>query len=72
MEKTINFRISEENKQELQFIAEEREIKVSHLVREIINDFIEDYYEDDSPVYIDNQEPIEVVLEVPSDYNFNQ
>ncbi|RCS28088.1 hypothetical protein DUT90_01920 [Polaribacter sp. WD7] len=72
MEKTINFRISEENKLELQFIAEEREIKVSHLVREIINDFIEDYYGDDSPVYIDNQEPIEVFLEVPSDYNFNQ
>lgn len=72
MEKTINFRISEENKQELQFIAEEKEIKVSHLVREIINDFIEDYYEDDSPVYMGNQEPIEVVLDVPSDYNFNQ
>ena len=72
MEKTINFRISEENKLELQFIAEEKEIKVSHLVREIINDFIEDYYANDSPVYIDNQEPIEVFLEVPSDYNFNQ
>lgn len=72
MEKTINFRISEENKQELQFIAEEKEIKVSHLVREIINDFIEDYYEDESPVYKGNQEPIEVFLDVSSDYNFNQ
>ncbi|APZ47796.1 hypothetical protein BW723_16495 [Polaribacter reichenbachii] len=69
MEKTINFRISEENKLELQFIAEEKEIKVSHLVREIINDFIEDYYEDESPVYLDNIEPIEVFLEIPSDHH---
>tara|TARA_R110002126_G_scaffold291495_1_gene453171 strand:- start:1480 stop:1692 length:213 start_codon:yes stop_codon:yes gene_type:complete len=69
MENTINFRISEENKLELQFIAEEKEIKVSHLVREIINDFIENYYEDESPVYMGNQEPIEVFLEVPNNYN---
>lgn len=69
MEKTINFRISEENKQELQFIAEEKEIKVSHLIREIINDFIEDYYEGENPVNMVNHKPNVVFLEVPNNYN---
>jgi hypothetical protein len=70
MEKTINFRISEELKVELQFIAEEKEIKVSSLVRDLITDFIENYYEEEI-IYIPN-EIHEVILEIPADYNYNQ
>lgn len=72
MEKTINFRISKELKDELQFIAEEKEIKTSNLVREIITDFIENYYENEDNNSIEHQEPIEIFLNVPRNYNHNQ
>ena len=72
MEKTINFRISEENKQELQFIAEEREIKLSYLIREIITEFIEDYGKCKRSFTMYSEIPIEVILDEPSIYNFNQ
>ncbi len=70
MEKTINFRISAELKVELQFIAEEKEIKTSNLVREIITDFIENYYEDN--IICKPTEIHEVILNVPANYNYNQ
>jgi hypothetical protein len=72
MEKTINFRIAEDLKLELQFIAEEKEIKVSSLVREIITDFIENYYEDEEEINCKPSVPHQVFLEVPADYNYNQ
>ncbi|WP_397446909.1 hypothetical protein [Polaribacter sp. R77954] len=72
MEKTINFRISEETKLELQVIADEREIKVSHLIRAIITDFIEDYYDVPDPIIMYSQTPIEVILDVPNSDHFNQ
>ncbi len=65
MEKTINFRISEELKVELQFIAEEKEIKVSSLVREVITDYLEDYYSQEVKLHT-------VVLPNPANYNYNQ
>jgi antitoxin component of RelBE/YafQ-DinJ toxin-antitoxin module len=40
---TINFRIDELSKDELQEIAEERGINVSSLVRDIITNFLETY-----------------------------
>ena len=72
MEKTINFRISEETKLELQVIADEREIKVSHLIRDIITDFIEDYYDTPDPIIMYSQTPIEVILDAPNSDHFNQ
>jgi predicted DNA-binding protein len=69
MEKTINFRISEELKEELQFLAEDREIKVSSLIREIITDFIENYYEDEECIIYIPNEVQEIILTVPSNYN---
>jgi predicted DNA-binding protein len=41
---TINFRISDQTKQELQFISMDKNIKVSNLVREIITEYLENYY----------------------------
>ncbi|WP_405567941.1 hypothetical protein [Polaribacter sp. Asnod6-C07] len=72
MEKTINFRISEETKLELQFIAEKKEIKVSHLIREIITDFIENYYDVDNTIIMYSQTPIEVFLDDSNNDHFNQ
>ncbi|MHB0756913.1 hypothetical protein [Polaribacter sp. M15] len=72
MEKTINFRISEETKLELQFIAEEKEIKVSHLIREIISDFIVNYYDVDEVITMYSQTPIEVFLDDSNNDHFNQ
>ena len=69
MATTINFRISDELKDELQFIAEEKEIKISHLIRKIISDYIEEYYTDEPvTIYIPNEEN-NVVLELPHNYN---
>ena len=73
MEKTINFRISEENKLELQFIAEEREIRLSHLVREIISEFIENYYSDNVyTITMHSQIPKKITLYVPNNDDSNQ
>ena len=71
MEKTINFRISEELKLELQMIALEKETKVSNLIREIISDFVENYYEIDDHIICnrDNIQVHEVILNVPANYN---
>jgi hypothetical protein len=59
---TINFRIDEQSKDELQGIAEERGLKVSSLVRDIITDFLEDYCPPE-------QESQVVVLPIPPNYN---
>jgi predicted transcriptional regulator len=72
LEKTINFRIAEELKVELQFIAEEREIKVSSLVREIITDFIENYYKEEEPIISYPKKVKEFILEIPANYNYNK
>lgn len=44
MKTTINLRISKELKEELQFIALEKDIKISELFRDIIKEYIENYY----------------------------
>ncbi|MEE9407702.1 MAG: ribbon-helix-helix domain-containing protein [Polaribacter sp.] len=62
---TINFRIDELSKDELQEIAEERGIKVSNLVREIITAFLENY----NPHGQEDNEVHKIVLEIPHNYN---
>ncbi|QNM86764.1 hypothetical protein H9W90_06510 [Polaribacter pectinis] len=66
---TINFRISDELKNELQFIAQEKEIKVSRLVREIITEYIEEYYSEEDDIICLSNEENRIVLELPNNYN---
>jgi predicted DNA-binding protein len=57
---TINFRIADDHKEHLQILAEERGVKVSVIVREIITDYLEQ---------LDNQYleiPEEIVLYIPA------
>lgn len=62
---TINFRIDEQSKGELQGIAEQHGLKVSSLVREIITSYLEDYK-------ISSQVPHVVYLDIPESYNHLQ
>lgn len=62
MQTTINFRISTELKDKLQEISEENNQKISILVREIITDFIDNYYSEEQEIHT-------VILEVPANYN---
>ena len=41
---TINFRISEDLKDELKLIADENDMKISSLVRDIVSEYIDDYH----------------------------
>jgi predicted DNA-binding protein len=43
MDKTINFRISEEQKAKLQLNADDLGLKISSLIRSIITDYLDDY-----------------------------
>lgn len=43
MDKTINFRISEEQKAKLQLNADDLGLNISSLIRSIITDYLEDY-----------------------------
>lgn len=43
MKTTINFRIEKELKDDLQFIALEQDLKISYLIRDILQDYVEDY-----------------------------
>ena len=61
---TINFRIDQVSKDELQEIANEKGVKVSILVREIINGYLQEHFSKDAICH-------KVYLEVPSDYNPN-
>ena len=58
---TINFRIDQVSKAELQEIADEQGLKVSGLVRDIITNYLERYYSSD-------KQPPVVVLEIPPNY----
>lgn len=60
MSTTINFRIADDHKEHLQILAEERGVKVSVIVREIITGYLEQ---------LDNQYleiPEEIVLYIPA------
>ena len=58
---TINFRIDQVSKAELQEIADKQGIKVSGLVREIITTYLERYYSSDIKPHV-------VVLKIPPNY----
>ena len=62
MSTTINFRIADDHKEHLQILAEERDVKVSVIVREIITDYLKQ-------LDIENQDleiPEEIVLYIPA------
>lgn len=42
MKTTINFRITEEHKKQLQIIADQKGVKISIIVRELITEYLED------------------------------
>ncbi|PKG43797.1 hypothetical protein [Psychroflexus sp. MES1-P1E] len=47
---TINFRISENQKEKLQVLAEEKDEKISTVLREIIENYLEDHdYKESKP-----------------------
>lgn len=62
MSTTINFRIADEHKENLQILAEEKGVKVSVIVREIITDYLEQL--DNENQYLEI--PEEMVLYIPA------
>ncbi|PQJ81479.1 ribbon-helix-helix domain-containing protein [Polaribacter glomeratus] len=62
---TINFRIDELSKDELQEIADQKGIKVSNLVRDIITEYLENHHYPTKEV----QKVHEVILPIPPNYN---
>lgn len=62
MEKTINFRISEQYKDELQIIASEKQIRISVLIREIIKEYLEAYHSRENLKLLENSSIIELVV----------
>jgi len=58
MQTTINFRITEEQKEHLQLIAGHYDLKISSLIRSIITDYLEEY--DDFEIEDDDGYTIEL------------
>ena len=61
MSATVNFRIEEEQKNELQRLAEQQDVKISELLRVIVTNYIEhsnfiDQYDSDNSDEFENSE----------------
>lgn len=65
METTINFRISYEQKDHLQNLAEERGVKISVIAREIIIDYLDNLDTDEDDYGFDSKNSREIYIHLP-------